>query len=265
MDLAGIEPHRDTQMPLHAPSAPEGGREPSVRSQLFLESRHMGALALAGVAAFTLVCVAAHYLRSDIDWIRAPLSFYLLGKFGWLVKSAYFMLGASLILLGVGYYRVLGVPARSGAPLLLFVMAGLALPVTALADSSSGTGARTLEMLVHGVAAATAFLCATTAMMLQAWRLRADVRWRGRFALAFALAAASFVAMWAHALWREAPRGLSQKLVIAMILAWLAMAAWWLRKADRLEIALDRSPEPNQNRDPGRVPDRDLDQQGASH
>lgn len=193
------------------------------------QHRHAGSLALAGVAVFALVCLGAHVLRSDLDWIRAPLSFYLLGEYGWVVKGAYFVLGATLILLGLGYYRALTGTARSGVPMLLFVVAGISLDVTALADSRTGGGPYTVEDVVHGVAASTAFLSVTTAMLLQAWRLRDDASWRHRFATAFALAVTCFVAMWAHALWREAPRGLTQKIVIALILAWLALAAWWLR------------------------------------
>ena len=89
----------------------------------------------------------------------------------------------------------------------------------------------TFEGLIHGLAAQTAFLCVTTAMLLQAWRMRRDPAWRGHFALAFGLAVVCFVAMWVHALWREAPRGLTQKAVIVLNLAWLGWAAVWLRRS----------------------------------
>lgn len=194
-----------------------------------MESRRLGNIALGAVALFALVCAAAQVLREDLDWLRAPLSFYLLGEYGIWVKSAYFALGTGLVLLGLGYYRALIPAARSGAPLLLFVSAGLALGVTAVADSDTVPGAYSLEAWIHGFAANTAFLCVTVAMMLQAVRLRGDAVWRHRFTVAFVLAVACFIAMWVHALWRDAPRGLTQKIVIALILAWLWMAAAWLR------------------------------------
>jgi hypothetical protein len=195
-----------------------------------LQARRFGDFALAGVASFAIVCLTVQFARSDLDWLRAPLSFYLLGDYGVMVKGAYFVLGTALVLLGLGYYRALAVAARSGAPLLLFVSAGVSLDVVAVADSDLRPGSASLEAFVHGLAANTAFLCVTTAMLLQAWRLRADALWRGRFASAFTLAVASFVAMWVHVLWREAPRGLTQKIVIALILTWLGLAAWWLRR-----------------------------------
>ena len=195
-----------------------------------LGGRRTGNWVLATVVMFAAICTLAQVLRSDLDWMHAPLSFYLLGDYGWLVKSAYVALGTGLALLGFGYYHALAPSARSGAPVLLFATAGLGLDVTALADSDLGPGAVTLEAFVHGLAATTAFLCVTVAMLLQSVRLRLDAAWRARFAPAFTLAALAFATMWLHALWREPPRGLMQKLVIALILAWLAQAAIWLRR-----------------------------------
>ncbi|MCF7220706.1 DUF998 domain-containing protein [Marilutibacter chinensis] len=192
--------------------------------------RRLGTLALGGVLAFALVCTVAQFVRTDLDWLRTPLSFYLLDPYGLWVQTAYFALALSLVSLGVGWYVELRPQARSAAPMLLFACAGLALAVTALAETGRHGQPVTLETLVHGLAAQAAFLCVTTAMLLQAWRLRRDPRWRRCFAAAFVLAALAFVGLWVHALWRDAPRGLTQKVEIAMILIWLGVAANGLRK-----------------------------------
>lgn len=196
-----------------------------------LHGRRLGTIALAGVVVFATICILAQFARHDLDWMRAPLSSYLRGEYGWIVKSAYFALGVSLSLLGVGYYQVLAVAARSVAPSLLFVSGGIALDVTALADSGSMLGPNALEALVHNLAAATAFTCVTVAMLLQAWWFRADSAWRNRFAVAFTLAVVCFAALWWYAFWAESLRGLTQKTVIALIVAWLALASVWLRAA----------------------------------
>lgn len=205
--------------------------------------RRMGSLALAGVAVFASTCTAAQFARTDLNWVRAPLSSYLRGDYGWGVKAAYFALSAALVLLGLGYYRTLAAAARSGAPLLLFAAAAIALDVTALAESGSRSGPRGLEAFVHNLAAATAFLTVTTAMLLQSWRFRADARWRHRFAVAFTLAIVCFAALWWHALLVESSRGLTQKTVIALIVAWLALAAHWLRSHDAMLGARDEGAE----------------------
>ena len=48
-----------------------------------------GAIALAGVATFAVICTAAQFLRTDYDWLRVPLSFYLLGRYGRVVAASY--------------------------------------------------------------------------------------------------------------------------------------------------------------------------------
>lgn len=192
--------------------------------------RRMGTAALAGVLVFVLVCSAVQFLRADLDWMRAPLSFYLIDAYGGWVRAAYGLLSVTLGLIGVGYYRALTPQARSGVARALFVLAGLALAVTASAETQRARQPLTVEGTVHAIAAPLAFLFVTAAMLLQSWCLRGDAQWRARFGPAFVLAVASFAALWGHALWRTAPRGLTQKAVILLILAWLALAALWLRR-----------------------------------
>ena len=192
-------------------------------------SRALGNVALAGLLVFGIVAVAVQVLRNDLDWIDAPLSFYLLDAYGHWLQTAYVVLALALASLGAGYYFALREGRRSAAPWLLFVCAGVGLCVTALAHSNLPGRAPTLEGFVHGVAAQTAFLCVSVAMLLQSWWLRANPHWRPRFAPAFALALAGFAGIWVDALWHGMPRGLEQRLVIALILAWLLLAANWLR------------------------------------
>lgn len=193
--------------------------------------QRLGNLAFAGILVFLAVCTAMQFLRTDLDWLDAPLSFYLGGPGGHLVQSVYFLLAVAMALLGAGYYGALRRESRSAAPLLLFVCAGLALCVTAVSHTNVSHRTPTLEGYVHGVAAQTAFLCAAVAMLLQSWWLRGDVRWRCHFAASFALAWLCFVMMWVDGLWRIMPRGIEQKLVIALMVCWLLRAAWWLRRA----------------------------------
>lgn len=215
------------------------------------EPRHIGTFVLSCVLVFFTACTAAQVLRSDLDWSDAQLSLYLMGEYGWMVKSAYVVLGSGLVLMGIGYHRALHSRARSAAPAGLFAAAGVALVITALAHSHTTEGALTVEEIVHGIAASTAFLCITSAMLLQAWRLRGDALWQRRFFPAFGLAVLAMAAMWGHALWRDAPRGLTQKVVILLILAWIAMAAWWLRHHPAGAAQGDATLDPIQSVEPG--------------
>lgn len=193
--------------------------------------RGIGTLAFLCVLAFAAVAIALQGVRADLDWVRAPLSFYLVGPHAWWLQAAYIALAIALAMLGAGYYGASPAPSRRILPMALFVVGALALGVTALAETDLGGGrVRTTAAHVHAIAAPVAFLGTTLGMLVQSWRFRADPRWQRHFAMAFGLAVFCFVALWVHALWRELPRGLSQKVVIVAILIWLALAGQWLRR-----------------------------------
>ncbi|HJR75219.1 MAG TPA: DUF998 domain-containing protein [Luteimonas sp.] len=194
------------------------------------QTRSAATIAIAGLAFFCAVAIAVQFLRTDLDWRLAPMSFYLLGAYGYWLQAAYFALAGALVMIAYAYYSALSPQARSGAPALMFVLAAVGLCTTAVADSNSLQRAPTLEGWVHGTSAQAAFLFVTTAMLLQAWRLRGDPAWRARFALAFGWAAVCFAAVWLLSFWRELPRGLAQKAVIALIVGWLALSAAWLKR-----------------------------------
>lgn len=191
----------------------------------------IGAICALSVALFAIAAVSLQFLRTDLDWYRTPLSFYLIGPHGTWLQGAYLLLSLALILMGLGYYQAIALSARSAAPTLLFTMASIALAVTALAETAQAGKPPSLEAVVHGVAAQASLLCLTTGMLLQSWRMRLDGAWRHRFAASFCLALLCFAGLWVHVLWRDSPRGLGQKLLIVAILAWLLMASLWLIRA----------------------------------
>lgn len=193
-------------------------------------TRALGLVALVGVATFAIACGAAQWLRGDYDWLRVPLSFYVLGPYGRIVETSYFVLACGLVALGAGGYRALDRDVRSAAPLLLFVLAAVALCVTAAAFTDVPGQPPTLHGVAHVIAANATFLCITVAMLLQSSRLRGDPRWRVHFPSAFILAVIIFATLWIYTLVKAIPRGLGEKIVIALILIWLWRAAWWLWK-----------------------------------
>ncbi len=194
-------------------------------------ARNLGTVALVAIAWFLATVVAVQALRDDLDWIRAPLSFYLIGPYGPWLQFAYVTLASAIAVLAIGYYRVTATGSGRQAVLLLFMLGAVALAITAQAETDLGGGRKlTVGAIVHAISAPLAFLGTTLGMLGQSWRFRADPHWRRCFAIAFGLAVVCFAALWIHALWRELPRGLSQKLVVLAILAWLALGAGWLRQ-----------------------------------
>jgi hypothetical protein len=196
--------------------------------------RNLGLASSIGVAVFAVVCIVAQFLRNDLNWTHAPLSFYLIGPGGWVVKIAYVVLSASLLGIGVGFHRSLDAKSNGWVPLLLFIASGVALTVTAISDVATKHRDVSAHTRIHIVAAGTTFVCVTLAMLLQSLRLREDARWRSKSGFAFALASAAFMALWIYAFVHIPAKALVQKIVIALILAWLGWAALALsREAPR--------------------------------
>lgn len=182
-------------------------------------------VAMAGIAAFVLTAVALHALRPDLDAVDSQMSLYLVGPWGPWLQAAYAALAVSMACLALGVHRASSPHARSMAPVLMFVLGGASLATTAYAWMDLPGTQATLGGLVHGISAQGAFLFATTALVLQALRFRRDPAWRTHARWLLPWAVACFAAVWVLALWRELPRGLAQKAVIAMIVGWLATVA----------------------------------------
>ena len=180
------------------------------------------ALAGAGLAVFLAAGLALHLLRPDLDPVASQMSLYLIGPWGRLLQAAYVALSVAMVGLAWDAWRSADPAARSAAPLLMFVLAGLCLSTTAYAWMDLPGAGPSLEGLVHGISAQGAFLFATTAMVLQAMGFRRDPRWRTSAGWLLAWALACFAAIWTLALWRDLPRGLAQKAVIALVVGWLA-------------------------------------------
>lgn len=192
-------------------------------------SAPLAVMVISALLVFAVVAIGLQFVRTDLDWLRATLSLYLHGPYGWLLRLAYCLLAVAIAVLGMNLYRQAQGIARRGLPPALFAVAGLGLAGVAIGDSWLPQHAPLLAPLVHGVAAQTAFLCVTVAMLLQAWCFGRDAQWRGLYRLAWWWAWLSFGGLWLHVLWRDSPRGLGQKLVIAAVVAWLlavALASW---------------------------------------
>src|SRR5699024_9799923 len=89
--------------------------------------------ALACIAAFLVSAVAVHLLRPELDGVRAQMSVYLVGPWGWLLQAGYAALAAGILALAIALYFEPPPPSRSVAPLLLFAIAAPSLVITALA------------------------------------------------------------------------------------------------------------------------------------
>lgn len=192
-------------------------------------TRTSGAVALLGVAFIAVTCLLVQFLRTDLNWVTMSMSIYVKGPYGRWVQASFFAPAPGIAALGIGWYRALDRRARSVIPLILFVVAAAALCITAFFIADATRWPVTLHGKVHQWAAFATFLCVTTAALLQSLRLRLDPRWRAHFIEATAIASACVVYFWIYAL-SPIPRGMGEKVVIALVLLWLWRASWWLAR-----------------------------------
>lgn len=182
-------------------------------------------LAMVALVVFIATALWTQWVRQDLDWVQATLSLYLHGPWGLALRCAYGALALAIMLLAYALHVDSRSPRRSGAAPGLFWAGALGLLGVAIGDSLLPQRAPLLAPLVHGLAANTAFLCVSVAMLLQSWYLRADPRWSRWAGRAWAWAWLCFVLLWLHVLWRGPPRGAGQKLVIAVLVLWLLAVA----------------------------------------
>lgn len=194
----------------------------------------LGIVALVGVAFITVTCLLVQFLRTDLDWISTSMSIYVKGPYGRWVQASFFAPAPGVAALGIGWYRALDRRARSVFPLILFMVAAAALCITAFFIADATRWPTTLHGTIHQWAAFGTFICVTSAALLQSLRLRFDPHWREQFIEATTIASVSVVYFWVYAL-SPIPRGIGEKAVIALVLAWLWRASWWLVRAPRVD------------------------------
>lgn len=185
------------------------------------------ALLVAAVIGFALTAGVLQFTREDLDPIAMPLSTYLRGPGGSGLRAAYYLMAASLAVFAFAGYRGMAHALRSLLASVLFMIAALALPIVAYTVVFENTAQENIARLMHGLAAQATFLCLVMGMLLWSSRWRRQQGTRTGLVLAWL----AFVQMWVLALWKGLPPGLTQKLLIALILLWLAWAAWQLKRA----------------------------------
>lgn len=203
--------------------------------------RIIALLATAAIGLFSYFVAALlilHVLKPDYTVVDHMISDYAVGRFGWIMTTAFTSIAIGCLFLGIGMLR-LGPPswlARLGAVLLIIVFAGLV--VTAIFPTDLETAPSTRTGDIH----ALSFFVNIVAILLSAVSLGlsygGDEYWRRWRASALGLSALLTVAFLAQffTLHRGAPYGLTNRAFVAILVFWLISTSLWLR-----QIAIVRS------------------------
>src|SRR5262245_26386593 len=202
-------------------------------------------IVLAGLAAFVTATVALHALQPSLSPRDEAVSYYMHGRGGAFLTAGLLALGlASIALVAALGDTVDGPGARIGRWLLGTWSLGVVLGALFPADPPGHWNEPpSIAGIIHGNAALIAFVALPIGALCLAGSFRRDPRWASRARLLRALALASaaslllFFASLAPVFVRPGPPvllGLSERVVLALYVAWLAAAAIALPHARRM-------------------------------
>lgn len=194
--------------------------------------RRFAEVAIVCFSYFIVALVLLHLLRPDYTPVDHMISDYAVGRFGWVMTTAFVAASAGCLALGLGMAAVgpRSIAGRCAVLLLWVTAAGLLttaiFPTDLETAASTTTGdIHTASFLVNVVSVnLCALLFAFSFQQSDAWR---SFRWTG-LGLALALLAA-FIAQFLT-LHRDAPYGLTNRLFVAVLMVWFLMTAAHLRR-----------------------------------
>lgn len=190
---------------------------------------------------FAIALLVLHAIRPEYTIVDHMISDYAVGRLGWIMTSAFCALSLGCFLLAIGLFRdgPRSWLARVGAALLVVASAGLI--VTALFPTDLETAPSTRTGDIHAISFLVNVVCVLASTLCLAVSFRGDSRWGSRFGLALAFATllvASFLAQFLT-LHRGAPYGITNRLFVLVLLAWLLSNCFWLAKASGQRNDLD--------------------------
>ncbi|WP_404714327.1 DUF998 domain-containing protein [Sphingomonas sp. MMS24-J13] len=172
-----------------------------------------------------------HLIRPDYTIVDHMISDYAVGSSGWIMTTAFVSLALGCLTLAVGLFR--DGPAswlgRIGAALLVVAFVGLI--VTALFPTDLETAPSTRTGDIHAISFLVNIVSILLSTICLASSYAAEPSWRAHRAAAFVLTALLVVAFVAQylTLHKGAPYGITNRLFVAVLIAWLIVNSRWLK------------------------------------
>lgn len=193
-------------------------------------TRRLANAALVCIGFFLILVLLLHFLETEFDPVSRFISEYVLGDYGYLMNTAFFVLGIGIGLLAIGMSLDLN-PGHKIASRLLGVSAvSIILAGIFNADPSTSDGPTTTTGTIHLAAVGSTTLTGLVAAFVLASRFKQDSRWRQSARLAFWWAVVMFVTASIQAATTGTDvAGLLQRISVIVVIGWVLYVANLLR------------------------------------
>jgi hypothetical protein len=178
-------------------------------------------------------------VQPELNPLYRYTSEYTLGRMGWLMKLAFFVWSAGMLALALAFANGLDAAARSRTAIILFTVAGAAVPLPGVFDADLQVinpdppplwivpDPPSTEQGIHAMAGLVGLLCLLAGAGFAARRLRLAGRLRSKYYILRPLSWLSLVAFFPFMFFlaSQGLAGLGQRIVYAFVFAWLIIAA----------------------------------------
>lgn len=214
-----------------------GSRSPGQKTNTHFKrytmtTKQLSVMTLIFIVYFTATIIILHFLLPDVNAVRSPTSEYAVGRYGFLMSSAFISMSLATFFLLFGLNRTVNnsIPFLIGR--VLFVIWGLGLFV-ALSFPINPEGTEpTTKNLIHRINGPIAFLCLSVAVLLFAISFKLDENWRPIYKPGLILALLMlilFVIIGVTVANNFHLEGLLQRIFLVILISWFFVTSLHLR------------------------------------
>ena len=196
-----------------------------------MSEKQLGTIGMIGIGWFVVAVLALHVIEPEFSVVDNFISDYANGDYGWLMQSAFFGAGVGTFAIALGLRKTLVPAKRVTASVVLLLIAGIGFFVAMFKTDPKGVTDLTTAGTLHALGSVVIFF----ALLVTAWMLRGvfkrDPTWETFAKTQMWFAIAYTVTMFAaFATPEDGPSGLTQRIFVPVMMAWLATLAWSIRR-----------------------------------
>ena len=196
-----------------------------------MSGKQLGTVGMIGIGWFVVAVLALHVIEPDFSVVDNFISDYALGDYGWLMQLAFFGAGIGTIAIALGLRKTLAPGKRVTASLVLFAVAGIGFFVAIFKTDPREVTDLTTAGMLHALGSIVIFF----ALIVAAWMVRGvfkrDPTWEpfAKTQMWFAIAyPVTMIVTFATP--EDGPVGLTQRIFVPVMMAWLFTLAWNIRR-----------------------------------